>query len=202
MTAWFKQVYAVPPICSPLSFFWAYFCRWEQCRVSLSGWSCLHTELQDWLNRKLFRQKRAAACISYSGIDIRLLGLLVLWLFKQTVSLVSEEFIAWKWGIIQLVRAAANMNVTGIILIIIYLHSCSPPESWADSRMIEGDWRTRATRGCPAHRGGAVGVCRASSALTSCRLSFATPLRMTRAAPPPLLQALGKYWHTVWSNFT
>lgn len=83
-----------------------------------------------------------------------------------------------------------------------YLHSCSPPESPADSRTIEGDWRTPATRGCPAHRGGAVEVCHASSALTSCPLSSVTLPRMTQAAPQPLLQTLGKYWHTVWSNFT
>lgn len=68
-----------------LQLFLACFCRWEQCHVSLGVSSCLHTELQAWLNRKLFRQKRAAACISYSRIHIKLLRLLVLWLFKQTV---------------------------------------------------------------------------------------------------------------------
>lgn len=83
-----------------------------------------------------------------------------------------------------------------------YLHSCSPPESPADSRMIEGDWRTPATRGCPAHHGGAVEVCRVSSALMSCLLSSVTLPRTTQAAPQPLLQTLGKYWHTAWSNFT
>lgn len=37
------------------------FCRWEQCYVSLGGSSCLHTELRDWSNRKLFSQKRLPA---------------------------------------------------------------------------------------------------------------------------------------------
>lgn len=82
-----------------------------------------------------------------------------------------------------------------------YLHSGSPPESPADSRMIEGDWKTPATRGCPAHCGGAVEVCHASSALTSCPLSSVTPPRRTQAVRQPLLQTLGKYWHTAWSNF-
>lgn len=84
-----------------------------------------------------------------------------------------------------------------------YLHSRSPPESPAGSRTIEGDWKTSATRGRPAHRGGAVEVCRASWALTSCRLSSVTPPRTTRAAPPPLPQTLGKILtHTERSNFT
>lgn len=83
------------------------------------------------------------------------------------------------------------------LFFIFYLRSRSPPESPAGSRTIEGDWKTSATRGCPAHRAGAVEVCRASWALTSCRLSSVTPPRTTRAAPPPLPQTLGKkYWHT------
>lgn len=91
-----------------------YFCRWEQCYVSSGGCSCLHTELRDWLNRKLFRQKRAAACISHSDIRIRLLRILVLWLFKQTVSSEREELTAQKWRIIHLVRAVATVNVSRV----------------------------------------------------------------------------------------
>lgn len=171
-----------------------YFCRWEQCYVSLGGSSCVHTELQDWLNRKLFRQKRAAACISYSGIHIRLLRLLVLWLFKQNGGRVDcMEMKDYS----SCLCSFNHERQQGF-----YLHSCRPPESPADSRMIEGDWKTPATRGCPAHRGGAVEVCCANSAPTSCPLSSVTPPRTTQAAPQPLLQTLGKYWHTVWSNFT
>lgn len=175
------------------------FCRWEQCYVIL-GDSCLHTELWDWLNRKLFRQKRAAVWISYSGIHIRQLRLLLKGGFLNRRTDRGE---AGRVGWMEMKDYSSCMcscnhdRQQGF-----YLHSCRLPGSPADSRTTEGDWKTPATRGCPAHPGGAVEVCRASSALTSCPFSSATPLRTKPAAPRRLLQTLGKYWHTVLSNFT